>query len=53
VRPTGRCSASVLRARSDRPVSDGDEIRDYETRLRRAGLPLLIEDYSAREDVFS
>jgi hypothetical protein len=34
-------------------VSDGDEIRDYETRLRRAGLPLLIEDYSAREDVFS
>jgi hypothetical protein len=39
--------------RLDRPVSDGDEIRDYETRLRRAGLPLLIEDYSAREDVFT
>jgi hypothetical protein len=34
-------------------MSDGDEIRDYETRLRRAGLPLLIEDYSAREDVFT
>jgi hypothetical protein len=30
-----------------------DEIRQYETRLRRAGLPLLIEDYSAREDVFT
>ncbi|MBX5441714.1 MAG: hypothetical protein IRZ32_09330 [Solirubrobacteraceae bacterium] len=29
------------------------EIREYERRLRRAGLPLLIEDYSAREDVFT
>ena len=29
------------------------EIRDYERKLRRAGLPLLIEDYSAREDVFT
>ena len=29
------------------------ELRDYERRFRRAGLPLLIEDYSAREDVFT
>jgi hypothetical protein len=29
------------------------ELGDYERRLRRAGLPLLIEDYSAREDVFN
>jgi hypothetical protein len=29
------------------------ELREYEARLRRAGLPLLIEDYSAREDVFT
>lgn len=28
-------------------------LADYERRLRRAGLPLLIEDYSAREDVFT
>lgn len=29
------------------------QLREYERRLRRAGLPLLIEDYSAREDVFN
>jgi hypothetical protein len=29
------------------------ELGAYERRLRRAGLPLLIEDYSAREDVFN
>ncbi|MGE4427058.1 MAG: hypothetical protein AB7G37_11455 [Solirubrobacteraceae bacterium] len=28
-------------------------IDDHERRFRRAGLPLLIEDYSAREDVFN
>ncbi len=30
-----------------------DELAAYERRLRRAGLPLLIEDYSAFEDVFT
>lgn len=30
-----------------------DELAAYEHRLRRAGLPLLIEDYSAWEDVFT
>ncbi len=30
-----------------------DELAAYERRLRRAGLPLLIEDYSAYEDVFT
>ena len=29
------------------------EIADYEHRFRRAGLPNLIEDYSATEDVFT
>jgi hypothetical protein len=29
------------------------ELTDYERSFRRAGLPLLIEDYSAREDVFT
>lgn len=29
------------------------ELSDYERALRRAGLPLLIEDYSAREDIFT
>ncbi|MGH2917703.1 MAG: hypothetical protein ACRDLS_03760 [Solirubrobacteraceae bacterium] len=30
-----------------------DDLAAYERRLRRAGLPLLIEDYSAWEDVFT
>ncbi len=30
-----------------------DELAGYERRLRRAGLPLLIEDYSAYEDIFT
>jgi len=30
-----------------------DEFAAYERRLRRAGLPLLIEDYSAYEDIFT
>jgi hypothetical protein len=30
-----------------------DEVAAAERRFRRAGLPLLIEDYSAREDVFT
>ncbi len=30
-----------------------EELAAYERRLRRAGLPLLIEDYSAWEDVFT
>ena len=30
-----------------------DEVAAYERRLRRAGLPLLIEDYSAYEDIFT
>jgi hypothetical protein len=29
------------------------EFDDYERRFRRAGLPLFIEDYSAREDVWT
>ena len=32
---------------------DDDELRACERGLRRAGLPLLIEDYSAYEDVFT
>jgi len=30
-----------------------DELAAYESRFRKAGLPLLIEDYSAREDIFT
>src|SRR5687767_11384484 len=30
-----------------------DDLAAYERRLRRAGLPLLIEDYSAYEDIFT
>jgi hypothetical protein len=30
-----------------------DELAAYERRFRRAGLPLLIEDYSASEDIFT
>jgi MFS family permease len=30
-----------------------EELAGYEHRLRRAGLPLLIEDYSASEDIFT
>ncbi|HEY1359037.1 MAG TPA: hypothetical protein VGF21_12105 [Thermoleophilaceae bacterium] len=30
-----------------------DELAAYERRFRAAGLPLFIEDYSAREDVFT
>ncbi len=30
-----------------------DELAAYERRFRSAGLPLFIEDYSAREDVFT
>ena len=30
-----------------------DELAAYEGRLREAGLPLLIEDYSAYEDIFT
>jgi len=34
-------------------VTGTDGLRDYERRFRRAGLPLLIEDYSASTDVFN
>lgn len=30
-----------------------DDLAAYERRLRRAGLPLLIEDYSAYDDIFT
>src|SRR3954466_3883971 len=30
-----------------------DDPAAYERRFRRAGLPLLIEDYSASEDIFT
>jgi len=34
-------------------VTGPERLRDYERRFRRAGLPLLIEDYSASRDVFN
>lgn len=30
-----------------------DELAEYERQFRRSGLPLLIEDYSASEDIFT
>ena len=36
-----------------RPPSSVREIAAYEQRFRRAGLPLLIEDYSPTEDIFT
>ena len=30
-----------------------EELAHYERRFRRAGVPLLTEDYSAREDIFT
>jgi hypothetical protein len=39
--------------RAMRDASPMDELAVYERRLRRAGLPLLIEDYSAYEDIFT
>lgn len=35
------------------PPAVQDELAGYEQRLRRAGMPLLIEDYSAYEDIFT
>jgi len=37
----------------DHILAPMDELAAYERRLRRAGLPLLIEDYSAYEDIFT
>jgi hypothetical protein len=34
-------------------VTGSERLGDYERRFRRAGLPLLIEDYSASTDVFN
>jgi hypothetical protein len=34
-------------------VSQDPRIREYENRFRRAGLPLLIEDYSPATDIFN
>jgi hypothetical protein len=34
-------------------VTGSERLGDYERRFRRAGLPLLIEDYSASRDVFN
>jgi hypothetical protein len=34
-------------------VTADERLGDYERRFRRAGLPLLIEDYSASSDVFN
>jgi hypothetical protein len=34
-------------------VASAAELADYERRFRRAGLPLFIEDRSAREDIFN
>jgi len=36
-----------------RPPDSRGDISAYEQRFRRAGLPLLIEDYSATEDIFT
>ena len=36
-----------------RPVSPDDRLADYEHGFRRAGLPLLIEGFSASTDVFN
>ena len=36
-----------------RPVSSEDRLADYERGFRRAGLPLLIEGFSASTDVFN
>jgi hypothetical protein len=36
-----------------RSPSSVTEIAAYEQRFRRAGLPLLIEDYSATESIFT
>ncbi|CAN5200038.1 hypothetical protein BH20ACT20_BH20ACT20_07380 [soil metagenome] len=30
-----------------------EDLADYERRFRRAGLPLLIEDYSASGDIYT
>src|SRR6266542_3598745 len=37
----------------DQPLERDRRLRDLERRFRRAGLPLLAEDYSATEDVFN
>ena len=34
-------------------MTDDPRLREYESRFRRAGLPLWIEDYSASRDVFN
>ena len=34
-------------------MSDPADVRDYERRFRRAGLPLFIEDYSPASDIFN
>ena len=34
-------------------MTGSERLGDYERRFRRAGLPLLIEDYSASTDVFN
>ena len=49
-----RQSPRAVRAASRGPMLRAmDELAAYEGRLRRAGLPLLIEDYSAFEDIFT
>jgi hypothetical protein len=35
------------------PAAHADALADYERGFRRAGLPLLSEDYSARSDIFN
>ena len=48
-------AAAGTMSRPRHPVQCGamDELAAYERRFRRAGLPLLIEDYSASEDIFT
>jgi hypothetical protein len=50
---TAPAAKSTIDARRDHMLAAMDELAGYERRLRRAGLPLLIEDYSAWEDVFT
>lgn len=51
-RPSQLASAADP-ARSDGLGPDDPLVRTCERQLRRAGLPLLIEDYSATEDIFT
>lgn len=52
-RSQSRCGELTRAVRCARSNTGIEDLLAYERRFRRAGLPLLIEDYSAREDVFT